>query len=92
MNGNNNQCCTVMEQVLRYYLEKNTYNKLLSHYITNLKKNTDNPFNFSLNSAVAEEEDRQVSLAVELSLIESKVPPKVPPHQHLSTTSKSIPW
>jgi hypothetical protein len=48
----------------------------------------------SLSSAVVEEEERQVSLAVELSLKEAakeNQPPKVPPHRHLTTTSKSIP-
>jgi hypothetical protein len=65
------------------------------------------PHHSSLTSAVVEEEDRQVSLAVELSMMSSKEnalpklstisskennpPPKVPPHQHLTTTSKSIP-
>ena len=51
------------------------------------------PHHSSLSSAVTEEEDRQVSMAVELSLMDSKekVPPKVPPHQHLTSASKSIP-
>jgi hypothetical protein len=55
------------------------------------------PHNASLSSAVVEEEDRQLSLAVELSLMEAKenlppkenFPPKVPPHKHLLTSSKS---
>jgi len=51
------------------------------------------PHNASLSSAVVEEEERQLSLAVELSLMDSKenFPPKVPPHKQLTTSSKSNP-
>lgn len=49
------------------------------------------PHNASLSSAVVEEEDRQLSLAVELSMLEAKenFPPKVPPHHQAKAAFKA---